>query len=171
VSEGPVVFYSGVRALASGADHVCGSDVLDGASGCWGRNVENQRSVSEASPFAAQIALVSAGQTTTGVLQGLKLLAGGDRHTCGVRFAGGGVCFGANDRNQSRNGIASPTSLATGGALPGISNAMGVAAGAAHSCFLLADGTLRCMGANTEGQLGTGDSLDRNAFVAPLEFP
>jgi alpha-tubulin suppressor-like RCC1 family protein len=45
----------------------------------------------------------------------------------------------------------SPTPVA------GLTNAVAVVAGGAHSCALLVDGTARCWGASFGGQLGNGD--------------
>jgi len=43
----------------------------------------------------------------------------------------------------------------------GINTALSVASGGAHSCALLADGTLRCWGYNYYGQVGNGTLDDR----------
>jgi alpha-tubulin suppressor-like RCC1 family protein len=48
----------------------------------------------------------------------------------------------------------------------GLAGARSLAVGAAHACAALADGTVRCWGANDAGQLGDGSLVDRSTPVA-----
>ena len=41
----------------------------------------------------------------------------------------------------------------------GVTTAVSVAAGRAHTCALLSNGTLRCWGSNSVGQLGLGSGV------------
>jgi alpha-tubulin suppressor-like RCC1 family protein len=45
-----------------------------------------------------------------------------------------------------------------------------VSAGDLHTCALLGDGTPRCWGDNTYGQLGNGTMSDALTPVAPVGF-
>jgi hypothetical protein len=50
-------------------------------------------------------------------------------------------------------------------AVTGISNAIAISTGWEHSCAVLADGTVRCWGANALGQLGDGTTTRRTTPV------
>jgi alpha-tubulin suppressor-like RCC1 family protein len=85
-------------------------------------------------------------------------IASGGLHTCAI--SGTGVmCWGENSLGQLGVGEvdAHPLPVMVAG-LEG-SVVVGVAAGGGHSCALLEDGTARCWGQNTSGQLGTGDTV------------
>ncbi|NJK42852.1 MAG: hypothetical protein HC933_00105, partial [Pleurocapsa sp. SU_196_0] len=94
-------------------------------------------------------------------------LASGEFHTCALLFSGNVRCWGRNDFGQlgtcSRNDIGDdePASKAPfvniGGQVTQLS------AGASHTCALLVTGTVRCWGANGNGQLGYGNSLQNSA--------
>jgi alpha-tubulin suppressor-like RCC1 family protein len=49
--------------------------------------------------------------------------------------------------------------------VPGLQGVTAVAAGWEHSCAVLNDGTVRCWGANDQGQLGDGTNEDRSEPV------
>jgi alpha-tubulin suppressor-like RCC1 family protein len=51
-------------------------------------------------------------------------------------------------------------------AVSGLSNATAIATGGDHTCALVADGTVRCWGANDRGQLGDGTTTNRSTPVA-----
>ena len=50
--------------------------------------------------------------------------------------------------------------------VPGLASVVGLAASADHTCALLSDGTARCWGDNSYGQLGDGTTTARMAPVA-----
>jgi alpha-tubulin suppressor-like RCC1 family protein len=88
-------------------------------------------------------------------------IATGDDHSCVVLVEGNVRCWGQNNAGELGNGTQ------TGSFVPvqvidsnnvALTRAVAIAAGAQHTCALLADGHVRCWGANNFGQLGTGNN-------------
>ena len=64
-------------------------------------------------------------------------------------------------------GVAAPTRSDVPIVVPGISNAVSVTAGYAHTCAVLNNGSVRCWGANDHGQLGNNSTDDASVPVRP----
>ena len=95
-------------------------------------------------------------------------LAVGALHTCALLDDGHVKCWGSNSRGQLGlvGGSRGTSAGQMGDALPSVDLGagrvpVGLTAGAAHSCAVFDDGTVRCWGANDRGQLGVGDTDDR----------
>ncbi len=92
-------------------------------------------------------------------------VAAGRFHSCKLDDDGSVACWGRNNYGQLGVG-------AIGGETPSplrvldIDTAVGVVAGDYHTCALLADGTVRCWGLNSAGQLGDGTTATRSLPVA-----
>lgn len=131
--------------VVAGWNHTCGI-TGDGVAYCWGLNRDG--AVGDGTRLDRL--------APTRVLDGVTDLAAGSAHTCAVR-QGEALCWGSNGAGQIGDGTtqanASPTPV---GDLPGTVTA--VAAGAAHSCALLGDGSVHCWGQNLYGQLGNGST-------------
>ena len=140
-------------AVKAGSDHTCAIDTTGNLS-CWGANFAGQLGngmVGVDSAVAVQIA--------GGPWDDLAL---GGAHTCATR-AGELYCWGSDISVQIGQGQVSgsmeipvPTRVGTDTdwSIP--------VAGADMSCALKASGSFWCWGANFEGQLGLGDTNDRN---------
>lgn len=78
-----------------------------------------------------------------------------ESRSCALVNSGTIKCWGYNyyDELEGQN-IIGVDSSATPLAISGISNATQIASGGAHSCALLTDQTIKCWGANYDGQLG-----------------
>lgn len=84
-------------------------------------------------------------------------VSAGRAHTCALTFAGDVLCWGSNASGQlgvppaQVQQSSRPIKVALGG------TAKSVAAGGAHTCIVMTDGTPKCWGANDRGQLGRGE--------------
>jgi alpha-tubulin suppressor-like RCC1 family protein len=93
-------------------------------------------------------------------------IAVGQYHGIARRDDGTVYAWGPN--TDGRLGLGSPGGIfGTPQQVPGVSNAVAVAAGLSHSMALLSDGSVRVWGANSAGQLGLGDVASR-ASPTPL---
>ncbi|NMO16819.1 tandem-95 repeat protein [Pyxidicoccus fallax] len=98
-----------------------------------------------------------------------KVFAAGGAHTCAILDNDTLKCWGLNawgqlglgdhenrgDRPGNIGDWLSPVDLGTG------RTARGLAAGGAHTCAILDDGSVKCWGDNQYGQLGLGDTRSR----------
>ena len=100
-----------------------------------------------------------------GVIGQADTLVAGAAHTCALT---GGVvrCWGSNAYGQLGNGTTTPSTtpvavLATAGGAP-LTGVTSLTAGNYHTCARLSDGSVRCWGRNTSGQLGIGSTSSRS---------
>ena len=108
---------------------------------------------------------------------GTRVALGG-RHACAIVDGGDVVCWGHNNKGQLGIGSISGSNEAIGdragetsGALPVVDvgdSAIALTAGCAHSCALLADGSVKCWGNNDFGQLGLGDNVARGTMPGQM---
>lgn len=119
---------------------------------CWGRNDVGQLGdgtmVQRENPTAVM------GLSTA------SAIGAGNTHACAVVTGGFVRCWGDNASSQLGDGTTarrlSPVSVS---GLAGM--ATDVTGGSAHSCALMADGTVRCWGNNGDGQIGDGTTTNR----------
>ncbi len=146
--------------ISAGHGHVC-AVVAGGQLRCWGWNVLGQLGVGSIEALGDEadelpppaVALADVVQVVAGV-----------SHTCARVQAGAVHCWGSGSRGELGYG----DTLRRGdmpGDLPTPAVALGdaavqLAAGGHHTCALLADGSLRCWGANDAGQLGQARAGD-----------
>jgi len=100
----------------------------------------------------------------------------GESHVCARRTNGTAVCWGDNDFGQLGNlttdssWLAPTTDITSSGTAP-MTQIIQVVAGHQHACYLrwtsiTGPALLGCWGRGEEGQLGTGDDLDRTRYAA-----
>jgi alpha-tubulin suppressor-like RCC1 family protein len=152
-------------ALSAGGDHTCAL-LAGGSVACWGSNAAGQLGdKSTTGPQrCAGSPCATAAVTVRGIADATAVSAGGD-HTCAVLTGGAVVCWGANQFGQLGDGRSDGPQRCGGTAcstapvaVRGIAGATALAAGAHHTCALLAAGTVDCWGYNFSAQLGIGTS-------------
>jgi alpha-tubulin suppressor-like RCC1 family protein len=143
-----------VHGIAAGRLHTC-AIVTDGSVQCWGDNTAGQLG------GAIGTALLSTHRLDIGVFDAVQVSGSGDT-TCARTGDGTVTCWGANDRGQAGQGGTSATPVLpglVGGAAP-LGGVVDLAVGAKHACAVVAGGTVKCWGANDQGQLGLGTTVD-----------
>ena len=134
--------------VSAGYDFTCAVK-SDRTVKCWGANafygqLGDGTGVNSPTPVS-----VSGISTAT-------MVAAGYYHACALLADGTVQCWGLNSNGQLGEGDDSPSVANAPVSVLGISNATMVAAGMSHTCVLLADGTVKCWGDNSFGQLGDG---------------
>jgi len=147
---------SGQKMIEGGDFHYCSLSTSGGVK-CWGQNDEGQ--LGNGSVSSSTYTPVDA----VGLAAGVTDVTVGADHTCAVTAAGGVKCWGRNVEGQLGTGDNSQRTSPTD--VQGLtSGVVDVAAGKLHTCAVLATGSVRCWGGNTDGQLGDG-------FTAPKNLP
>ncbi|MFT7624241.1 MAG: alpha-tubulin suppressor-like RCC1 family protein, partial [Myxococcota bacterium] len=145
--------------MALGEAHTCGVSA-DGRVFCFGVNSDGQLGLGAAGPGAATT------PTDIGLANAVAVGAGAS-HSCAVLADGTARCWGNNESGQlgvglTANVVKTPTLVTTGdpAAPVTLERVVDIDASTDHGCALLADGELRCWGANTAGELGIGGAAE-----------
>jgi alpha-tubulin suppressor-like RCC1 family protein len=170
--------------ITAGSDHTCGITLANEVR-CWGTNASRQ--LGNPTIGTGNFAIGQRVQFADGTpLRDVRAITAGSQHTCALTNAGRVWCWGSNARGQL--GIDSTTASSTTPALVGrfesivigfgfapggldertfipLENVTQIEAGQRHTCAVLADGTARCWGDNTAGQLGNGTTVQANKPV------
>jgi len=142
-------------AITGGSSHTCAL-LADGSARCWGLNTSGQLGISNTAPSnIAPTPVLGGGGSVTA-----RDIAAGRNHTCAVRANGTVACWGSNVSGQLGDGTTT-TRLVPVPVGNSPAPVTAIAAGDAHTCALQADGTVRCWGDNTFGQLGDGTNVGR----------
>lgn len=147
-----------VRQLSAGDAHVCA--ILDNEQvKCWGHNSSGQLGYGDLTPRAEP------GSTTIALGSGrsAKQISAGSNHTCAILDNYTVKCWGANNKGQLGYKDTTPRSKPSSQSISFDSGrtVKQIVAGNTMTCAILDDGSARCWGGNQEGQLGYGDSQQR----------
>lgn len=161
------------QSLTAGRAHTCVRS-LEGHVACWGDNGDGQLGFGDTEnrgddpgEMGSDLPRVDLGQAN-GPRFAVAVTAGAD-HTCALLDTRRVTCWGANADGQlglghTANRGDGPGEMGTALTLVALGTGRTVAViagGAAHTCALLDDGTVKCWGANASGQLGQGDTDHR----------
>jgi alpha-tubulin suppressor-like RCC1 family protein len=139
----------GHRVLAAGADHVCAQGT-DRAVRCWGDGARGALGDGMTTVRTAATAVTSWNMA--------RLMGAGEGFTCVSAAFSDLRCTGRNDRGQL--GDMATADRSTPAPLERLTTAradfIALAAGRAHACALITDGTLWCWGDNVRGQIRAG---------------
>ncbi len=160
----PVASLGAVASISAGGSHTCATEGIAPLR-CWGRNASGQ--VGDNSTSQRNLPTGVTGIDSDDVVG----VAAGLNHTCAVLFGADRTsqsvaCWGENADGRVGDGtsgtdrltpVAVLRSVAIG-PLPAIqlTGAVQVDVGGSHACAVLTDGTARCWGSNSDGQLGIG---------------
>lgn len=149
-----------VKGVTLGRGHAC-AVTTKGALYCWGKGDAGQLG-HEAQTTIGDEASETAVLVNLGTGAKVKQVVAGRHHTCTLLQNSNVVCFGGNERGQL--GIGSTTNVgdkagSMGAALKTVDlgsdfKPVSLASGDDFTCALSADGTIKCWGANDQGQLG-----------------
>lgn len=165
-------FSSSVATVTAGAAHTCAL-LQDGTVRCWGDNSFGQTglgavSVTGDDEVASSLEPVDVGGRVESISAGLN-------HTCAVLEGGGVRCFGRGTGGRLGYGatanIGDNEAPFTAGDVGLGRPAVQVSAGGVHSCARLDDGSLRCWGVNTHGELGLGHTRSIGDDEVPSSEP
>jgi cysteine-rich repeat protein len=145
------------QSISCGNFHTC-AVLSTGGIACWGYNVMGQLGDGTTTDSMTPV-------ETTGLPSVALSVSAGGYHTCALLSTGGVMCWGQNSFGELGNGSTtdSPVPVQVSGLDSGVAS---VAAGGYHSCATLtSDGTPRCWGQNTSGQIGDGSLVNRSTPV------
>lgn len=158
-SAGDVNLGGVVKQVVAGDSHTCAL-LTDGSVRCWGANASGQLGYGNINQVGDNELPSSAGSVALG--EPAVGLAAGDAHTCAVLASGGVRCWGSGLNGRLGYGnlasVGDNETPSQQAAIAFNASAVAIAAGAAHTCALLADGTVWCWGSGGFGQLGYGNT-------------
>jgi len=158
----PVVLGRPARAISAGEAHTCA--ILDNASvRCWGLGTAGQLGYGSIGNVGDDEAPSLIGPVDLGAGRTAVALSSGDFHTCAVLDDATVRCWGFG--GQGRLGYANANSIGddeTPGSAGPIDigsgrTARAISGGDRHTCALLDNGSVRCWGNASNGQLGYGN--------------
>jgi alpha-tubulin suppressor-like RCC1 family protein len=152
-----------VRKIYSGYLHTCAL-MNGGGVECWGDNASGQ--LGNKTYTSSTIPVNVLGLSTDILVVSLSWA----NHSCVVSSGDGVLCWGYNDNGQLGDGTTTnrnaPVEVKN---LP--KNIVAIALGVGYSCALTSDGTVKCWGWNSSGQLGNDTIVNSSTPEDVLGLP
>ena len=155
--------------MSVGNYHTC-AVLDDGSLKCWGRNYYGELGIGGATGYSVQYTTPQAVDLGTG--RTAVSVSGGYYHTCANLDDGSLKCWGRNYYGELGNGgttgfgiqytTPQAVNLGTG------RTAVSVSSGNYHTCAVLDDGSLKCWGRDSSGELGIGRTTTYDKSSTPL---
>ena len=165
-SIGPVVLGAGrtARAISAGDSHTCA--ILDNASvRCWGYGANGQLGYGSIGNVGDDETPDQIGPVNLGAGRTAVAISSGDFHTCAILDDATLRCWGFGGNGRLGYGNSDPIGdNETPGSIGPVDigpgrTARAISAGDSHTCALLDNGSVRCWGSSSNGQLGYGNRL------------
>jgi VCBS repeat-containing protein len=166
-SVSPVDLGAGRTAVSIAAGNIFTCAVLDnGTVRCWGNSFSGQLGYGNTNTIGDNETPGSVGPVDIGGGRNAVTIATGGSHACALLDNGSVRCWGSGV--SGRLGAGNTNTIGdneTPGSVPPLDlgagrNAVAVKVGAGHSCATLDNGTVRCWGLGSVGQLGYGNTAN-----------
>jgi alpha-tubulin suppressor-like RCC1 family protein len=158
-----------ITAISTGGNHTC-ARISDGTARCWGGNFDGQ--LGDGTTFEPDGALPVKVKNVagTGPLDHITAISTGDRHTCARISDGTARCWGGNFNGQlgdrTRTDRKLPVIVKNANGTARLARITAISTGGNHTCARISDGTARCWGDNSSGELGDGTRTSRKLPVS-----
>src|SRR5207249_3345154 len=151
-------------AVSAGGYHTCLHLPPDGTLQCLGQNWFGQLGDGT---FDSR-SLLDPTRPVSNLSTATPNVVSGDGHTCALLGDGTVKCWGVGDSGQRGDGNFNPSQpnpVTVGVSGTPLTGARTITTRGFHTCALLSDGTVRCWGRNSDGQLGVAPSGDHCPYT------
>ena len=164
--------HTAATAISAGDSTTC-AILEDGSVSCWGYGQNGQLGYGSTTTIGNDETLSGIAPVQLGAGRSAVAIASGDFHTCALLDDATVKCWGYG--GSGRLGYASTATIGdrtTPASVGAVSlgegrTATAITAGGAHTCALLDDGSVRCWGNASSGQLGYGNRIAIGDNEAP----
>ncbi|HLK18354.1 MAG TPA: hypothetical protein VKT81_05330 [Bryobacteraceae bacterium] len=154
----------GIASIAAGYANACAITTA-GAPDCWGENQDGELGNAKNTFSDIPVQVLNIGGT--GPLGGIASITMGEADTCALTTSGGVLCWGASYNGDLGNSADNQSEIPV--QVTGLtSGVIEIASGYRQNCAILATGGVMCWGIDAVGQLGDGQTNDKNSPVAVL---